>query len=94
MKTILTPYITSHIIIIKGMKMSYRMDIAEDTDEGGFAVSYPNLRGRVICDETVENAAANAMNAKKAWIKAALEKENPIIQNNSKREYKPSLICQ
>ena len=27
------------------MKMSYRMEIVEDQDEGGFVVSYPDLPG-------------------------------------------------
>ena len=36
-------------------------------------VSYPDLPGCITCGETVENAVANALDAKKAWFEAALE---------------------
>lgn len=53
--------------------MSYRMEIIEDKDEGGFVVSYPDLPGCITCGETIESAAVNALDAKKAWIEAAFE---------------------
>ena len=46
------------------MAMSYRMEIVEDKDEGGFVVSYPDLPGCITCGETVEQAVANAQDAK------------------------------
>ena len=55
------------------MAMSYRMEIIEDKDEGGFVVSYPDLPGCITCGETVESAVENALDAKKAWLEAALE---------------------
>lgn len=55
------------------MAMSYRMKIIEDKTEGGFVASYPDLPGCITCGETVESAAANALDAKKAWIEAAIE---------------------
>ena len=55
------------------MAMSYRMEIVEDKDEGGFVVSYPDLPGCITCGETVESAVTNALDAKKAWLEAALE---------------------
>ena len=45
------------------MAMSYRMEIVEDKDEGGFVVSYPDLPGCITCGETVESAVANALRA-------------------------------
>ena len=53
------------------MAMSYRMEIVEDKDEGGFVVSHLDLPGCITCGETVENAVANALDAKKTWIEAA-----------------------
>ena len=50
-----------------------RMEIIEDKDEGGFVVSYPDLPGCITCGETVESAVENALDAKKAWLEAALE---------------------
>lgn len=55
------------------MAMSYRMEIVEDKDEGGFVVTYPDLPGCITCGETIESAVANAVGAKKAWLEAALE---------------------
>ena len=60
------------------MAMSYRMEIVEDKDEGGFVVSYPDLPGCITCGETVENAVANALDAKKTWFEAALEERVKI----------------
>ena len=53
--------------------MNYRMEIVEDKDEGGFVVSFPELPGCITCGETVESAVANALDAKKAWLEAAIE---------------------
>lgn len=53
--------------------MAYRMEIVEDKDEGGFVVSYPDLPGCITCGETMEGAVANARDAKRAWLEAALE---------------------
>ena len=47
------------------MKKSYRMEIVEEKEEGGFVVSYPDLPGCITCGETVESAVANALDAKK-----------------------------
>ena len=55
------------------LAISYRMEIVEDKDEGGFVVSFPDLLGCISCGETVESAVANAMDAKKEWLAAALE---------------------
>ena len=55
------------------MKLPYRMEIIEDTDEGGYIVSYPELKGCITCAETLENAIANIKNAKQAWLEAAIE---------------------
>ena len=54
------------------MAISYRMEIVEDKDEGGFVVSYPDLPGCITCGETVEQAVANAQDAQKAWFEAGL----------------------
>ena len=42
------------------LAMSYRMEIVEDKDEGGFVVSYPELPGCITCLETIEWAVENA----------------------------------
>ena len=69
------------------MAMSYRMEIVEDKDEGGFVVSYPDLPGCITCGETVESAVANALDAKKAWLEAALEDGVEIHEPDSLEDY-------
>lgn len=55
------------------MTIPYRMEIIPDNDEGGFVASFPDLPGCITCGETVETTVANALDAKKAWLNAALE---------------------
>lgn len=55
------------------LSLSYRMEIVEDRDEGGYVVSFPDLPGCISCGETIDAAVANAMDAKRAWLEAALE---------------------
>ena len=69
------------------MAMSYRMEIVEDKDEGGFVVSYPDLPGCITCGETVESAVTNALDAKKAWLEAALEEGVQIHEPDSLEDY-------
>ena len=69
------------------MAMSYRMEIVEDKEEGGFVVSYPDLPGCITCVETVESAVANALDAKKVWIEAAMEEGVEIYEPDSLESY-------
>lgn len=69
------------------MAMSYRMEIVEDKDEGGFVVSYPDLPGCITCGETVEKAVANALDAKREWIEAALEAGIKINEPDNLEDY-------
>lgn len=69
------------------MAMSYRMEIVEDKDEGGFVVSYPDLPGCITCGKTVETAVANALDAKRAWIDAALEEGIEIHEPDNLEDY-------
>lgn len=57
------------------MKLSYRMEIVEDKEEGGFVVSYPDLPGCISCGETVEKAIVNALDAKGNGFMQHLKKE-------------------
>ena len=69
------------------MEMSYRMEIVEDKEEGGFVVSYPDLPGCITCGETVEEAVSNALDAKKARLEAALEDGIQIHEPDSLEGY-------
>lgn len=62
------------------MKISYRMEITKDPDEGGYVVSFPDLPGCISEGETVDEAIRNASDAKGEWMKAALEDGYAIPQ--------------
>ena len=69
------------------MENFYRIEIIEDKEEGGFVVSYPELPGCISCGETVESALENAKDAKKEWIRAALEDGIEIQEPDSLENY-------
>lgn len=56
------------------MAMSYRMEIVEDKEEGGFVASYPDLPGCITCGETVASTIENALDAKRAGLKRRWKK--------------------
>ena len=55
------------------LKIPYRLEIIEDFEEGGYVASYPDLEGCITCADTIEQAASLAEDAKKEWLKAAIE---------------------
>lgn len=69
------------------LALSYRMEIVKDSDEGGFVASYPDLPGCITCGETEEEALKNALDAKKAWLEAALEENVEIPEPDSLEAY-------
>jgi predicted RNase H-like HicB family nuclease len=56
----------------------YRLEIVPDIYEGGYIASYPELPGCITCAETIEEVIVSALDAKKAWIEAALEDSDII----------------
>lgn len=52
---------------------SFRLEILPDLDEGGYIAKYPDLPGCITMGDTVDETIANAEDAKKEWINAALE---------------------
>ena len=69
------------------LALPYRMEIVEDRDEGGYAVSFPELPGCITCGETIESAVANAEDAKREWIAAALEEGIEIREPDDLENY-------
>ncbi len=69
------------------LAMSYRMEIMEAHDESGFVVAYPDLPGCITCGETIESAIANAADAKREWLVAALEGGIEIQEPDSLQDY-------
>lgn len=69
------------------LNMPYRMEIVPDTAENGFIASFPELSGCITCGETVEAAVANAIDAKKEWLSAAIEDGIDIPEPDSAENY-------
>ena len=55
------------------ISLPYRLEILPDPDEGGYVVRYPDLPGCITVGDTMHDALANAEDAKRTWIAAALE---------------------
>lgn len=49
------------------------MVLTPDVEDGGYMASFPDLPRCITCADTKEKAIANAKDAKRAWIEAALE---------------------
>ena len=62
------------------MKLPYRLEIVPDTEEGGYGARYPELPGCITCAETLVEVVANAEDAKRAWLEAALEEGLDIAE--------------
>ena len=69
------------------MKLPYRIELIPDPDEGGFAVTIPDLPGCLSMGETIEDAYRNAEDAKHEWLKAALEEGISIPEPDSIEDY-------
>ncbi len=68
------------------MKLPYRMEIVSD-GEGGYVASYPELKGCLTSGESIEAAVANAEDAKREWIAAALEDGYTIPEPERDADY-------
>jgi predicted HicB family RNase H-like nuclease len=55
------------------LSLPYRLEIVPDAEEGGFTAWYPDLPGCITTAETMDDILHNALDAKKAWIEAALD---------------------
>ncbi|MGN8697509.1 type II toxin-antitoxin system HicB family antitoxin [Bacillota bacterium HCP3S3_F1_1] len=69
------------------LSLPYRMELTPDPDEGGYAVSFPDLPGCLSVGETIDEAVANAEDAKREWIAAAIEDGYPIHEPDSIENY-------
>jgi len=60
------------------MKLPYKLEIVPDKEDKGFIAYYPELPGCITCGASLSSAAANAEDAKKEWLFAAIEDGVPI----------------
>lgn len=69
------------------MKRPYKIELVEDTEEGGYTAALPELPGCLTCGETMDEALANLKDAKKVWLSAALEDGYPIPEPASTEKF-------
>ena len=69
------------------LSLQYRMVLTPDPDEGGYAVSFPDLPGCLSVGDTIDEAVANAEDAKREWLAAAIEDGYPINEPDDIENY-------
>jgi len=55
------------------MSLSYRVEVVEDKDEGGFVLQCPELPGCITYAETIPLGFEMIEDAKKCWFEACLD---------------------
>jgi antitoxin HicB len=69
------------------MNLNYRVEVIEDKEEGGYAISCPELKGCITCADTIQQGFEMIQDAKKCWFTACLEDGTPIPEPNDINEY-------
>ena len=69
------------------MGLSYRVEVVEDKEEGGYVLHCPELKGCITCAETVTEGFAMLEDAKKCWFSACLDDDIPIPEPHNISEY-------
>ena len=69
------------------MQLPYKLEVVPDTAEGGFAARYPELPGCITCGDTMAEVVANAEDAKRCWLSAALEDGTNIPLPQAQKAY-------
>ena len=69
------------------MNLPYRMEIVPNTEEGGFMAMFPDLPGCITVGDTIEEIVQNIIDAKRAWIEAALEEKRSIPEPKDTEDY-------
>jgi predicted RNase H-like HicB family nuclease len=60
------------------MSLSYRIEVIEDKEEGGYVLRCPELRGCITYVSSLEQGLEMLEDAKRAWFSACLEDQIPI----------------
>lgn len=55
------------------MKLDYKIEIVPDNEEGGYALSYPELPGCMTCADNISDGIKMLEDAKKSWLEACIE---------------------
>ena len=69
------------------MNLNYKIEIIPDVEEGGYALSYPELPGCITCANTIQDGITMLEDAKKCWIMACIEDNIEIPEPKNADEY-------
>ena len=69
------------------MNLNYRIEVIEDKEEGGYALSCPELKGCITCADTIQQGFEMIQDAKKCWFTACVEDGVPIPEPDGINEY-------
>jgi len=69
------------------MGLNYRVEVIEDKEEGGYALSCPELSGCMTYANTIEKGFEMIEDAKKSWFSACLEDGVQIPEPGSENNY-------
>lgn len=69
------------------MSLPYKIELYPDIEEGGYAVSCPELPGCISCGETIEECIESIEDAKLEWITASLEDGDEIPEPKTEENY-------
>lgn len=69
------------------MSLPYRMELIEDSDEGGYCIKFPELPGCLSCAGSFEDVAHMADDAKRTWIEATLEMGQEVPEPSELEDY-------
>ena len=69
------------------LNLNYKIEIVEDKDEGGYAISCPELPGCITCAGTIEEGMTMIEDAKKSWLAACIDDNLPIPEPSRLEDY-------
>ena len=69
------------------MGLNYKIEVIEDKDEGGYALSCPELKGCITCADTLEKGFEMIADAKKSWFTACVEDGIEIPEPSHMEDY-------
>lgn len=69
------------------MSLSYKIEIIEDKQEGGYTLSYPELKGCITCADDLDKGMKLLEDAKQSWFSACLEDDISIPEPSTKDDY-------
>ena len=65
------------------MKLPYKTEIVNDTEEGGYLLYCPELKGCMTCAETVEKGLEMLEDAKREYFAVCIENQIEIPEPKS-----------